>query len=1026
MRKTVKKLTSVLVALSLPLSGSVTVLGEEQNTFQADLEAKFVDPDMEYWPEARWWLAEGSNTDETIEETVQSAYDSGLGAVEFATLEAGVDAETYAWGSDEWISDSHKVIEEATSLGMGVSFTSGTHWKTANIPGLDPNSDAASQELAVTTQEVSDGETFDGVMAMPEAAENITSQRLVAVVAARVNSKDEETSYLDADSLVEITDSAEQTDEGCKLTYTAEDGDYVLFSYWQRGTGQYCTPSVETNYSINYFAIDGFNAFKEYWDENILTDEMKQLITDNGKVQMFMDSLELSHGGGFVYWTTQLREEFEQRKGYDIMPYMMLLMEGGWGAEAPYMLDGEEVLNEKYINDFDDVITQLYIDYLMQPMADYMHENGIELRAQIAYGQTLEASLPIQTLDYVESESLNGNDQPEFYRYQAGAQHLYDINEFSSETGATWVNYAWSLRHILEYPVYTAFLGGVNRIIYHGMSSIWGPEGTSWPGYEGMYGGISERMDERQPFYQDLKAFNTHLARIQEALRYGQAQMDVGILTLDYNMNSAYGQQISHLLEHEGFYWPDVNMQDAGYTYEYFNPQILTQEDITAENGEVDPDGVSYQALIVWQDSLPADVAQKLIEYAKAGVRILILDGAAQYTPWNDGLDEELAAAMEELRTYDTVTTIATEADAAAALAELGVQPRTAFEEPNEALLTVFRADEDVAYMFVNNYTQATETTAEENADLAEGEPYMRHYDDSTAVSIDTTISVEGSYVPYLIDTWSGEATRVADYTIENGRTIIPVSLDSGDTALYAFEPAENDENKTIVATTADETTTVDGQLAVRALATGNYETTLSDGTVVTSDLVVNDAISLTDADWHLTVEDWQPGELLTRTEEKEDYTTTEYTYSTSKDTIDVDLSGLKTWNNIEEVGLDVSGVGYYSTTFILPEGFVAENGAYLDLGSLESSAKVTINGQETEDVNLDRPRVDVSDLLVDGENTIEIRISTTLTNRMLSLGLQQAGVANLGMDFPLYINGYFEYGLTTVDLVPYAQAIVE
>ena len=266
---------------------------------------------------------------------------------------------------------------------------------------------------------------------------------------------------------------------------------------------------------------------------------------------------------------------------------------------------------------------------------------------------------------------------------------------------------------------------------------------------------------------------------------------------------------------------------------------------------------------------------------------------------------------------------------------------------------------------------------------------------------------------------------RVADYVIEDGRTVIPVSLDSGDTALYAFEPVEEDTNVTIVSTTADETATVDGQPAVRAFSSGSYETTLSDGTTVTSDLNVNDPVSLSDASWHLTVEDWKPGEQLTRTEEKDGYTTTEYTYDTSKETIEVDLDGLETWNNIEEIGLDVSGIGYYSTTFTLPEGFTAANGAYLDLGGLESSAVVTINGQETTDINMDRPRVDVSDLLVDGENTIEIRIATTLTNRMLSLGYQKTGIANLGMDFPRYINAYYEYGLTDVEIIPYAQTVV-
>lgn len=108
-----------------------------------------------------------------------------------------------------------------------------------------------------------------------------------------------------------------------------------------------------------------------------------------------------------------------------------------------------------------------------------------------------------------------------------------------------------------------------------------------------------------------------------------------------------------------------------------------------------------------------------------------------------------------------------------------------------------------------------------------------------------------------------------------------------------------------------------------------------------------------------------------------------------------------------------------------MPEGFTAANGAYLDLGGLESSARVMVNGSDVGDVNLDRPRMDISQYLTDGENTLEIRIATTLTNRVLSLGLQKPGVANLWMEFPRYINGYHEYGLQTVDLIPYAQEIV-
>ena len=257
MKKRAVQLTALLAVASMTMTGPVTVFAD----FAEDQEKLFVEPAQEYWPESRWWLAEGSHTDETIDETVKSAYDSGIGAVEFATLEAGVDAERYSWGSDEWVNDSHKVIESATENGMGASFTSGTHWKTANIPGIDPNSEAASQELAVTTQTVGTGETFEGVIPMPEAAEGITSQKMVAVMAAKVTKNEEEISFLDPSSIVEITDKTETTEEGVKVSFTADDGDYVLFAYFQRGTGQTSTPSVETNYAINYFAIDGFNAF---------------------------------------------------------------------------------------------------------------------------------------------------------------------------------------------------------------------------------------------------------------------------------------------------------------------------------------------------------------------------------------------------------------------------------------------------------------------------------------------------------------------------------------------------------------------------------------------------------------------------------------------------------------------------------------------------------------------------------------------------------------------------------------------
>ena len=125
------------------MASSVSAIGSAdtaQDSFIQKMNDKFQDPELDYHPEARWWLAEGSHTDETLKESIHELYNNGFGAVEFVTLDesAYLDAATYAWGSEEWIHDTHVIMEECNKLGMGFSFTSGTNWATANLTNITP------------------------------------------------------------------------------------------------------------------------------------------------------------------------------------------------------------------------------------------------------------------------------------------------------------------------------------------------------------------------------------------------------------------------------------------------------------------------------------------------------------------------------------------------------------------------------------------------------------------------------------------------------------------------------------------------------------------------------------------------------------------------------------------------------------------------------------------------------------------------------------------------------------------------
>ena len=56
----------------------------------------------------------------------------------------------------------------------------------------------------------------------------------------------------------------------------------------------------------------------------------------------------------------------------------------------------------------------------------------------------------------------------------------------------------------------------------------------------------------------------------------------------------------------QNHWWHDLGMQDAGWTYEFFDGTLLLRDDVSFADGLVQPDGPGYQALIVYQsDSTP-------------------------------------------------------------------------------------------------------------------------------------------------------------------------------------------------------------------------------------------------------------------------------------------------------------------------------------------------------------------------------------------------------------------------------------
>lgn len=1041
-----RKMLSLLLALAMLLtamSAPAALAAETADgagSFLSWLQGEYAQPETEYYPEVRWWMNMGYHTDESLTEALDDFEKSGFSGVEFLAMgEAGNPNNAgYGWGSEEWIEDTKLLIREATERGMGFSLTSGAHWGNANLPvtweiepGVNWSADhpAAGQTLSQSSVDVAAGETFAGELPRTVGeVPDVTKTTLAAIVAVGYSGEGGPTELDPEDAQALTWDEADLTDTGVQIEWMAPETNdhYRLYAFWIHGSASKSEPSASTNYMINYVDPEGVQALQKYWEENILTPDMQQLIRENGRGELYMDSLELGNRGNTgLLWGFTLLDAFEERNGYRLEPYLPFLMGSFSSSSVNFTYFPNDVVTgdtgnafiDRVRNDFYQVMTDTYTRNVLEPMTEWLHGFGMSLRAEPAYSGNAfyDLSQSAKYVDTVETESLEFATQIDSYRNFSGPARLYG-KTLSSETGAiiriaaiatSQTAYADSLERYSEI-INTQLAAGIARVSLHATAVRWSDsEETAWPGYEGGSMGVmfGERWDGRHPYSEHYREWTTMIARNQKAMRQGASRSDVAILRYDNALNmtlmGSVGPNNGMLNDDTTFmYWQDLSMQEAGYNYDYFSPQLLTDENIVFEDGLIQPDGPGYKAIIVYQEELPLESAKVLLSWAQQGLPVVFVNNtvemgsidivtnavttrthevAASHAFFSDESDEELAAVVAEIKALDNVRTIDVQADIVPTLQSLGVYPRAQYAEPNDTILTCMREDEEngALYLYAYNYKPGYAVTQTWD-DLGEATTF--------------TVAIEGEGKPYEIDAWTGEVEPIGTYRVEDGRTIVEITLTPAATTLIALDLGE--ESLHALESDAYATFDRDGGFYIQATQSGEYTTLLSNGEEITTEVQDVDDIAL--GPWDVTVTEWTAGEQETRTETKpgKDYTTTEYGWTTDKTPVELGTftsEELKAW---KDMGSDKSGVGTYTTTFELPEGWSDANGAILQLGCVYRGSVVAyVNGTRVP-VPFESLRVDISDYLLPGQtNELTIEVGSTL-------GMSLGGEGRTDLDY--------------------------
>ena len=354
-----------------------------------------------------------------------------------------------------------------------------------------------------------------------------------------------------------------------------------------------------------------------------------------------------------------------------------------------------------------------------------------------------------------------------------------------------------------------------------------------------MWSTFSERFDTRQPSAEFYPLWTVAVARYQYLLRQGRPRIDVGILRTDHFTDNMSGFAF---LDHDGkrvpdedaygrwwmrnrqnHWWQDLGMQMPAGPTNSSTEHCCYETRCPSPTGLVQPDGPGYQALIIYQSQLDPDAARAVLEWARKGLKVVIVHGtrelkqlfdgqywnhdhAADRTPGRDGRDGELAETMKALTELPTVAEIDDPSRTVATLRDLGVVGRAEFTSDNRNVLSHLREDGDLLHVYLYHFLYET------------GEP--------TTVRV----ALPGSGAVYRVDVWTGALRpHTGGVRQKDGRSIVTIDLSPGETALFTLDrsvPAPSDVKPARSETVAELS---EWTIAVESWDAGNSELIIED-----------------------------------------------------------------------------------------------------------------------------------------------------------------------------------------------------
>ena len=618
---------------------SAKILGSDDELFQV-----FKNPTSEAKPFTRWWWGGNVLNAQEIVRQLEAFKEAGLGGVEINPAGRGFKPlppghKTYIWLSPEWCDMVKFTAIQARKRGLSTDLIGGTGWP---FGGQFLKPDDQIQTIYSHYYPVKGGQTFTKTFSelVKDAHHGLSfHKRLVKTGYFKIPNRPDKMTKLsfatlvpsDPEKLSELIDLTTAFDENGSLSIKIPQGNYVLaVGIWSQGE-QVRRVSVSTpgggGPSLDHFAI---RAPKVYFQRM-----SKALKASFGAPMgehlraMFVDSMELHRAN----WTGDFKEQFKKRAGYDITPWMPLVMsESGGAKNFTKGVNLKSELEEKVRRvcyDRNRIICELYHERFVAPFHNWCYDNDVLSRYQ-SYGSPwlmdlgntpMLVDIP-ESNDWLNGRGFIGGDNGAWHKYSSSAANLRGLSIVSSEAMTnTKRAYRMSLSDFKS-QMDMNFVLGINHAIWHGTSYC--PKSLPFPG-KAMFGSF---FSERNTWWPWFKNFNDYTARLSSVFQNTDPVVQFAVLGPTADVWSDYG------LHRRPFHSSPRYLQDLvqkigqnGGSADYITEKTLQRSKTIG--GKLCFGPMSYPVVIVAEaQTVEAKTAESLLKFVQGGGKLILLGEA--------------------------------------------------------------------------------------------------------------------------------------------------------------------------------------------------------------------------------------------------------------------------------------------------------------------------------------------------------------------------------------------------------------